>query len=351
MDATVRRGILDRAWQKKFELNTTAAVSNAFSIDAGGRVADTVKRIGFLFDAGAVINHVKMSRPSADWREMPSDGVVLTDNSSAIADISQEFPIGDDTAGVYETFIRIRPDTSDFAGLVVSFVGGPKPQNAVIFFNPMSGAVISASTGDYRIEREADGWTKITLASSAAPESHAIRSHPVSEAWETRGTRRDSLRRRRNEQDWPLTRRMTGKLRSIPLSKPRIAHRVRGVMRGQPPNKPLRIRSRRHTRELVHTQRVVCTSTGPGGHRSYGPRAYDRRQDRTTELRKAQNCHLCGSGTFGSGIKQPATPTRSKPRLKPDSSPFQLGSLSPAEDAAARSNRRTAPRVRRSPES
>jgi hypothetical protein len=94
-DAIFRRGILDRAWQKKFESNTAAAIRSAYSIDAGGRIADTVKRIGFLFDAGAVVNHLQMSHPLEDWREISSDGIVLTDNSSGIADISQEFPIGD----------------------------------------------------------------------------------------------------------------------------------------------------------------------------------------------------------------------------------------------------------------
>jgi hypothetical protein len=77
---------------------------------------------------------------------------------------------------MYETSIRVRPDTSDYAALVVSFFGGPKPQHDVIVFNPILGSVISASPGDYRIAREANGWTKITLVSSAAPGSNAIRA-------------------------------------------------------------------------------------------------------------------------------------------------------------------------------
>jgi len=162
-DTIIGSGALERA-MTRLRLQIAAGERGP---GAGVQVATpamATQVIAPLFGPRAQVQDLDMSMPLSEWRDLASNGVRLRDASENFAEISERFPLDHDVADrTYQVSVRIKPYSSDYFGLVMSCVGGAHPEHFVMFLNPETMGVISAS-GYYRIAQEASGWVRVVQA-------------------------------------------------------------------------------------------------------------------------------------------------------------------------------------------
>ena len=162
-DSIIGSGALERAMTRlRLQVAAGERVPGAEVKVATAAMATQI--IAPLFGPRAQVQDLDMSMPLSEWRDLASHGVRLRDASENFAAISETFPLDRDSADRdYQVSVRIKPYSSDYFGLVMSCVGGVHPEHFVMFLNPETMGVISAS-GYYRIEQQADGWVRVVQA-------------------------------------------------------------------------------------------------------------------------------------------------------------------------------------------
>jgi len=154
-------GALDRVRQRKLGKVATAAQRDFSGVIGTAPIA--TRTIAPMFGPQALTDSLEMSKPLRAWSDTGSSGVRLSDESGGFGVIYEYFPLEHAAADrTHQVSIRIKPDTSDYIGLVMICVGGPHPENEVIFVNPQTMGVISAS-GHHEVSDEGEGWTRLTL--------------------------------------------------------------------------------------------------------------------------------------------------------------------------------------------
>jgi hypothetical protein len=121
------------------------------------------RAIAPLFGPQATTDSLEMSKPQIAWGDIATSGVRLTDASASYGVIYEYFPLEPSLAErTYQISIRIKPATSEYLGLAMICVGGARPENQVMFVNPQTMGVISAS-GHHEVSPEPGGWTRLTM--------------------------------------------------------------------------------------------------------------------------------------------------------------------------------------------
>jgi hypothetical protein len=160
-------GALERARKRTVERIATGAAGVTAAASSEAAPA-TVRVIAPLFSSQAVNGDLDMSMPLESWGGMGAGGVRLADASAGFSGIYEDFPLDSaSTDRTYRMSVRIKPDSSDYLGLVLDCLGGPRPENHVLFVNPQTMGVIAAS-GLHDIVPEPNGWVRLTLAGACS---------------------------------------------------------------------------------------------------------------------------------------------------------------------------------------
>jgi hypothetical protein len=128
--------------------------------------------IAHLFSERAITQDVDLPKPLPESSSIAANGIRLADTSASFASIYEYIALDPATSerGL-EVSVRIKPDTSDYFGLVFSCLGGARPESHVIFINPQTMGVISAS-GLYELVPEPGGWVRVTLGGTCTDPAH-----------------------------------------------------------------------------------------------------------------------------------------------------------------------------------
>jgi hypothetical protein len=157
-------GALERARQRARHRTEDGPLSVATVAETPTPAPMAIRVIAPLFGSKAVVGGLDMPRPLAAWGDLASNGVRLADASAGYAGIYEDFPLERGAAErTHRISVRIKPDTSDYLGLVLDCLGGPKPENYVLFINPQTMGVIT-SNGFHELVPEPDGWVRVSLA-------------------------------------------------------------------------------------------------------------------------------------------------------------------------------------------
>jgi hypothetical protein len=158
----VSSGAFERAQQRKLGMVAHNSAFHDVSINLNMPTVQT-RSIASVFGANAQTQDLTMSKPLSEWDDVGSVGVRLADDSENFAMIHELFALERDPgARTHQVSIRVKPDTSDYLALVLNCVGGPHPQNFVLFVNPKTMGVIAAS-GLHQVRPESDGWVRLSL--------------------------------------------------------------------------------------------------------------------------------------------------------------------------------------------
>jgi hypothetical protein len=169
-ETIVASGALERLQQRNSGGIVTAALTRGPArpdIPVSAREPEaTMRFVAPLFGPHALTAELDMARPPETWGEISSAGIRLGDASKAFAMIYETFPLEPAAADrTYQVSIRIKPDTSEYLGLVLMCVGGPRQESYVLFVNPQTTGVVSAK-GLHEVKNERNGWTRLTLGGS-----------------------------------------------------------------------------------------------------------------------------------------------------------------------------------------
>ena len=160
-------GALERARQRTLQRIATGAAGVAAAATSEEAPA-AVRVIAPLFSSHAVTGSLDMSMPLGTWGGMGAAGVRLADASAGFSGIYEDFPLDPASAArTYQMSVRIKPDSSDYVGLVLDCLSGSHPENYVLFVNPQTMGVIAAS-GLHDIVPEPNGWVRLTLAGACS---------------------------------------------------------------------------------------------------------------------------------------------------------------------------------------
>jgi lysophospholipase L1-like esterase len=158
-DRILASGALERIRQGKVGRNSPAAAI-AVAQPSAPRPFELVARV---FGSKALAHGIEMSHPLGTWDQHAQEGVRLNDVSDDFGLVYESLPLDPAaTDRVYQARIRLKPSTSSYFGLVLSCLGGSRSESSVIFLDPETMGVISA-TGYYDIAPEPDGWVRLTL--------------------------------------------------------------------------------------------------------------------------------------------------------------------------------------------
>jgi hypothetical protein len=185
----VASGAIDRIRQRKFGQIAAVAARQDFSVTVEAAPVAT-SAIGSVFSPEASTENMMMSRPLSEWGDLASNAVELADDSAGYSVIYQYFPLERGPAErTHQISVRIKPASSDYLGLVMVCLGGSRPENVVMFVNPQTMGVKSAS-GHHDVRNEPDGWTRLTLSGTCEDPGHdrlQVMLYPAHGASENRG--------------------------------------------------------------------------------------------------------------------------------------------------------------------
>jgi lysophospholipase L1-like esterase len=160
-------GALERA--RRHALRRIVAGTKRTDVVATAAIAPNPARIiAHLFSERAITQELDSPRPPYETSPTAAGGIRLADASAGFASISEYLAIDPaSTDKTFEVSVRIKPDTSDYLGLVLNCMGGARPQSHVLFINPQTMGVIAAS-GFHTVVPEPDGWVRIALTGSCS---------------------------------------------------------------------------------------------------------------------------------------------------------------------------------------
>lgn len=185
-DTVMASGVIDRIRNRKLDPATTVAARNEIPT-ADEAMASVVEKV---FGPQALTGNMAMSSPLGEWGDKLSTGIQLEDASADYAVIYQYFPLEQAPADrTYQFSVRVKPVSSNYVGLVMVCVGGAKPEDAVLFVNPETMAVIAAS-GNREVRDEPGGWTRLTLTGTCKEPGNdrlQVMFYPAHGAPENRG--------------------------------------------------------------------------------------------------------------------------------------------------------------------
>jgi hypothetical protein len=145
---------------------------------------------GILFSPQATTDSLEMSKPQIAWGDIATSGMRLTDASANYGVIYEYFPLEPSIADrTHQISIRIKPATSEYLGFAMICVGGARSENQVMFVNPQTMGVISAS-GHHEVNPESGGWTRLTMTVTCKDPGHdrmQIALYPAHGSAEARG--------------------------------------------------------------------------------------------------------------------------------------------------------------------
>jgi hypothetical protein len=160
-------GALERA--RRQALRRIAAGARRTDVTATVAIAPHPGRIiARLFSERAITQDLDSSGSLREASTRAAGGIRLADASAGFASISEYVAIDPaSTERSFEVSVRIKPDTSDYLGLVLHCLGGARLQSHVLFINPQTMGVIAAS-GLHALAPEPEGWVRIALAGTCS---------------------------------------------------------------------------------------------------------------------------------------------------------------------------------------
>jgi hypothetical protein len=160
--AILASGTLERARLRALRRGPAVA-GRTDGIATGAIAPDRPRIIGHLFGERAITQDLDLPKPLQQGSNTAGGGIRLADASMKFATVYEYFALDPSSSGrSFEVSVRIKPDTSDYFGLVLSCVGGPRPESHVLFLNPQTMGVISA-TGFHDLTPEPGGWVRVAL--------------------------------------------------------------------------------------------------------------------------------------------------------------------------------------------
>jgi hypothetical protein len=170
-DAIMASGSLARVVQRKGGEIPTEVARRDLAMVVESDTA-TTRAITPLFGSQAVTHGLEMSKPQIAWGDIATSGVRLADASASYGTIYEYFPLKPSLADrTHEISIRIKPATSEYLGLAMICLGGARSENQVMFVNPQTMGVISAS-GHHEVSPEPGGWTRFTMTVTCKDPDH-----------------------------------------------------------------------------------------------------------------------------------------------------------------------------------
>jgi lysophospholipase L1-like esterase len=164
-------GALERA-QRRVSGRMTAAANGTEVVATAAIARRPARLIARLFGERAITQDLDLSKPLREGSDTATGGVRLADASVNFGSVYEYVAIDPaSTERTFEVSVRIKPDTSDYLGLVFTCLGGQRPESQVMFINPQTMGVILA-TGFHELVPEPGGWVRVALAGTCRDPAH-----------------------------------------------------------------------------------------------------------------------------------------------------------------------------------